>query len=398
MKKNRVCALAVLAALALATAVSATTWFDAEVDCPICGTSNTFQEIGSYGGYIYSWPSKYQFIFWPLTDRNVVYSCRKCRLTCLMWDFQEVPEEKHGAIGKALEKVAFEGDHKVYSDIPMTQRLDAAEKVYKVLGRDDEFWCKFYRVVGYHHQKAGDIATASDARRKALEIARKMLKSKENDGIRKELLLISGAMRHFLGDDDRALADFRAASKLKYRNASIPQENVEGLERYLTELLAEYIEAMEGAARSRSQPGIHRTVFEALKTGDAGRLDSVMAGKEELLAAMNGWKPGEGRDDPSWADITWGRALADVGRDKIVASFAEVRQKAEKKGFDWAGARLAGATVHDLALPYHNERTEPILRVFLTMESKGKSVCIRLDGCPDIGGKRKLAGTLSVVW
>jgi hypothetical protein len=75
-----------------------------------------------------------------------------------------------------------------------------------------------------------------------------------------------------------------------------------------------------------------------------------------------------------------------------------VRQKVQKKGFDWAGARPTGATAHELALPYHNERTEPILKVFLTMESKGNSVCICLDGCTDIGGKRKLAGTLGVVW
>ncbi len=44
-----------------------TTWADKEFVCPVCKTQNTFGVIMSYGTYIYQWPSKYQFIFWPMT-------------------------------------------------------------------------------------------------------------------------------------------------------------------------------------------------------------------------------------------------------------------------------------------------------------------------------------------
>ena len=55
-----------------------TTWVDKEVDCPVCETKNTFQTPASWGSYIYRWASKYQYIFWPTTHRNFIYTCSSC--------------------------------------------------------------------------------------------------------------------------------------------------------------------------------------------------------------------------------------------------------------------------------------------------------------------------------
>ena len=87
-----------------------------------------------------------------------------------------------------------------------------------MLGRDEEFWGHFYRVLGYHFEAEKKQAEADAARRKALGIAEKMLADGRREDARKELLLVSGAMRHFLRDDPGALKDFREALKLKYRN------------------------------------------------------------------------------------------------------------------------------------------------------------------------------------
>src|SRR5262245_56434861 len=85
MKKTIVYGLlALLFTLRVNTKVFATTWAPKEVNCPLCQTKNTFKEPMSWGSYIYSWPEKFQYIFWPLTDKPVLYCCKKCHLTAFM--------------------------------------------------------------------------------------------------------------------------------------------------------------------------------------------------------------------------------------------------------------------------------------------------------------------------
>ncbi|MHC5055392.1 MAG: hypothetical protein ACYTKD_11815 [Planctomycetota bacterium] len=381
--------------LAFPTGVRATTWADVEVTCPVCGEKNSFKEVRSYGSYIYAWPSKFQYVFWPLTHDNSVYSCRKCRLTCLMWDFRAVPAGKHDAVRKALEGVEFEGDHDKYTDIPVVARLEAAEKVYEVIGQDDEDRCRFLRLMGYHREEAGDLSGASAARRKALDLARRMLERKDAAGVRKELLVISGAMKHHLGDEAGALADFREAGKLRFENSAIEKRKDEGLDRYLGELLEEYARMVEEGAKALEKPGLHRAVFEALKAGDPEALESVTTAHEDIVTierlsdAVAGRPvyPSVVRSEASW------KAARDLQRT-VGRSFAKTRDEATNAGLDWAAARLAAATVHGLAWPYDPEHPEPVLDIVLTVKSGETIVRIRLDACPRIGGKRKLSRAL----
>jgi hypothetical protein len=220
-----------------------TTWAPKDFDCPMCKTKNTFMVIMSYGSYIYSWPSKFQYIFWPLTDKNVVYSCRSCRLSCLMWDFEKIPKDKFEKIREALKDAKLDANDD-YAEIPMSQRLAAAEKVYALLDRDEEFWCQFYRVQGYHLEREKKDEQAAAARKKALEIAVKLADQKENEGIRKRFLLISGSMKYFCKDVEGALKDLKAASALKYVDKEKKDES-DGLDGYLGEVLKEFVRKIE---------------------------------------------------------------------------------------------------------------------------------------------------------
>ena len=140
-------ALALL--LVLASNAIATTWLPTQVTCPVCGTVNEFQVPGSYGSYVYQEPSKLQYVFWPATTDKFLYTCKKCRLTAYMTDFDAIPPEKVPELAKMLEREAsIEGPLVPYFEIPMVARLPIAEKVYEVLGRDDTFWCEFRRVRG----------------------------------------------------------------------------------------------------------------------------------------------------------------------------------------------------------------------------------------------------------
>ena len=218
-------------------------WGGKEVECPICKQKNSFGIPTSYGSYIYHRPSKYQYVFWPLTDRHVLYSCKKCYLTCYMWDFRKIPHEKIKALQEMLHKVKIDRvgvDY--YTEIPMITRLKVAEKVYSFLDKDKLFWCRFYRTLAYHYDEDGQYKLATQARIKALRIIEDVLIGGKNIGIKKELLLISGAMRYFLDDIENARKDFKQALQLTYSDPTSTEKNNSDNNRYLTGLLLEYIQ------------------------------------------------------------------------------------------------------------------------------------------------------------
>lgn len=132
----------------------AITWFSKEFTCPIDNEKNTFLVVGSYGSYIYSYPSKYQWLFFPYTDSPTYYICKKCHLTTYMWDFDKLPKEKIPELSKLLADVEVSKNYKKqYTEIPVTERLEIMEKVYGVLNKDKYWWEQFYRVKGYHYGK-----------------------------------------------------------------------------------------------------------------------------------------------------------------------------------------------------------------------------------------------------
>jgi hypothetical protein len=243
---------AALAYGATARAAAVTTWFPQEFECPVCKTKNTFLVVGSYGSYIYQWPSKFELVFWPLTDSPTVYACKQCHVATFMWDFEGLPKEKHEELRKRLAAFKFEygparggyDKEAEYLRIPSTERLLAAEQTYQVLGRDDEFWCRFYRTLGHHYEGEKKQAQADEARRKALLLAERMLADKAREGSRKELLFITGAMRHFLRDAAGALKDFREAEQLKYSSKELGPEKSKNFDEYLSDLLRQYFELL----------------------------------------------------------------------------------------------------------------------------------------------------------
>ena len=226
--------------LTLPVGVHATTWFPKEHTCPICTHKSEYQEIGSYGSYIYHWPSKYQYVFWPLTDEPSIYCCQKCHFTTYMWDFDNIPENKIAPLKEYLATVKIDKEYEKYYDIPMITRLEIAENVYKILERDKEFWCQFYRVLGYHCNGEKNAVKAKAVRIKALNIAEEMLSDALYKGQEKEIFLIIAAMHHFTGEKDSALIYLDKASLFTYQNDKGEQSDVKGVDEYLTELIMQY--------------------------------------------------------------------------------------------------------------------------------------------------------------
>jgi hypothetical protein len=242
-KRPRRYSFALLLLLAVVSNAFATTWFPKDVTCPVCGTVNQFQVPGSYGSYVYQEPSKLQYVFWPATTDKFLYTCKQCRLTAYMGDFEAVPKDKVDELAKMLQKDAkIDGPLVPYFEIPMVSRLPIAEKVYEVLGRDDTFWCEFRRVQGFHLEAASRADGARAARLKALKIAEKLLK--QASSTRKETLVIAASMRKITGDTEGAKRDLREAKALTFESKALGAESSEGLNGYLDSLIEELLQAL----------------------------------------------------------------------------------------------------------------------------------------------------------
>lgn len=142
-----------------------------------------------------------------------------------------------------------------YLDIPTSQRLLVVEKIQRFLGQtDDHHWDHFYRVLGYHFDAEKKQAEADEARRKSLAIMERLLADKSNNGRRKELLYIAGAMRHFLRDDTAALKDFEEAKKVSYSDKDLKPEQNKNYDDYLSGLIKDYIEMLHKGKGPRENP------------------------------------------------------------------------------------------------------------------------------------------------
>jgi uncharacterized protein (DUF2225 family) len=236
-----VLAVVLLAALPLL----AITTVHEKVVCPICSTENDFLAYASWGSYVYQYPSKFQLVFWPDTWSATVYSCKKCHLSLFMWDFNEFPKEKIESTKKSLEGVKLSSGYKTYTDIPASEKLQIAERVYQGWNRDDEFWSHFYRVLGYHFAQEKKPEQAKEARLHALQITLRMLADSANEGRKKELLFLAASMHHFTGDNATALQELKTASALEYRDAKGDRERSKNYDAYLARLIKEFIPAIE---------------------------------------------------------------------------------------------------------------------------------------------------------
>jgi len=213
-----------------------TTWHKVEVKCLICGNMNQFQQVGSYGSYIYSWPEKFEYIFWPNTDSNCLYSCSKCKYSAFMWDFRKIGGDTLDLVKKNLKQLKLKVSG--YGD-KMTTKLESAEKIYNLYMKDADFWCKFYRVKGYHYSKASMPIKAQEDRLKALRIAEDMLKLDEYSYKQKELLLITSSMKYFTFQDSSAIQDINLGLTKKYNDPKAKEKDNKGLDDYLTTVLTQ---------------------------------------------------------------------------------------------------------------------------------------------------------------
>jgi hypothetical protein len=215
----------------LATSAFATTWAPSEVDDPIGkGKKCDVSEPMSSGSYIYSWPEKYDQVFWPLTDENGIWYCKGSGFTAFIGDFENITGDEKAAISQYLK------DHRKKGKIGIESKLALLEGIYALRRIDEEFKSKLPRIFARWYQNLGQIDKANEYRKKSLADIKEKLATELPEALKLEYLYVAANYSRLFGDvagSDQYLARLKAAA------AELKDKELEGYAGYLLELAGE---------------------------------------------------------------------------------------------------------------------------------------------------------------
>lgn len=168
------------------TSSFATTWHETEVFDPISGESTKVQSIGSYGSYIYGWPSKYDAVYWPLTSENYIWFNSTSGYAAFGHDFESITEEEKERVTKFL-KQNYDSENSPTTHI---DKLTWLAKVYEARGADPEFVIRYYCLLSYLTRN--DDEASSPYRQEALSRIIPHLATAKPSTYRAQLYLVAG--------------------------------------------------------------------------------------------------------------------------------------------------------------------------------------------------------------
>jgi len=199
--------LSALGVLIISGRVFATTWVPETVQDPISGTACSVHLIASYGSYIYSWPSKYDGVYWPHTDPNDIWFCAKSGYTSFANDFEELTPKETDRIREYLAKHYVQGD----GEVSALQRLALLETIYGLRDKDDAFWGWFKRVKAVQLE-----GLATRERMQAIPLLEKEVAALPPGFELVQKLYVLGDYYRLRGDDKRAVEYFDRSKAVKW--------------------------------------------------------------------------------------------------------------------------------------------------------------------------------------
>jgi len=194
----RALAWTVVGALCAAHDARATTWFDTAVTDPLAPEATcTVHEWGSYGSYVYGWPSKYDQVFWPYTDDKAIWYCGTSGFAAFVHDFELTPVES--------ERIAaFLKEHPAPGDAGSASRLKWLEAIYALRDKEPDFRLFLLRLFAYRYEELGDIELANSYRARALAAMQAALQGELREKTRLEYVYVCANYARKLGDPKRS--------------------------------------------------------------------------------------------------------------------------------------------------------------------------------------------------
>lgn len=205
-------AVTALTLLLIGEIALATTWAPSEKTDPMTGEKIPCKEIMSYGSYIYQWPSKYDLVFWPLTDENWICMNPSTGYAAFNNDFEKLSDAEKKSLASWL------GSHYTPGNSPMSYKKKLAwlEEVYSHRTMDDDFWCLFYRLMAYVLSE--DRKACMAYVKKAVPLLEKKLTSNPAGVKKLETLYLLGEYHRRLGENKKAREYFAQIKNVKYKD------------------------------------------------------------------------------------------------------------------------------------------------------------------------------------
>jgi tetratricopeptide (TPR) repeat protein len=201
-----------LVTLLLGGPTFATTWAPSEKTDPLTGEKVSAQEIMSYDSYIYNWPSKYDLVFWPLTDENWICLNPKNGYAAFNDDFERLSDEEKKVLTDWLAK-----NYKpAQPPTSHKEKLAWLEKVYGQRKMNDDFWCRFYRLMAYIDRD--DVNRSLAYVQKALPLLKRSLDQDPKGTDRLEVLYLLGEYHRRLGESKKAEEYFGQVKDVRYKD------------------------------------------------------------------------------------------------------------------------------------------------------------------------------------
>lgn len=140
----------ILAAWSLAGSALAITYMESREPDPFApGAKCTVQQLGSWGSYVYQYPSRFDMVFHPFVDEAMIWRCPRSGFVSHAADFESISQESPDRVAAWLK-----------ANPANLERLDAKalrdrmEAIYRERGMDDDFWSRFYRMRAYWAETA----------------------------------------------------------------------------------------------------------------------------------------------------------------------------------------------------------------------------------------------------
>ncbi|MCH7806345.1 MAG: hypothetical protein IH995_04290 [Proteobacteria bacterium] len=202
-----------IAYLALLPSAQATTFSFGKMDDPFSYGVCEKNEIVSYGSYIYRWDSKYDGIYWPVTDSYWLWGCPDSGFVAYPSDFENISDEERILIEAYLKEIYTPSG----GEMTFREKRTLIEGLYHVRGMGDEFWVWFYRVLAYWADTLdGDQEKALEYRAKALALIVKELEGFLSDDDKIKNLFLAGEYSRQMGNEDQMHFYFSQAKNFKW--------------------------------------------------------------------------------------------------------------------------------------------------------------------------------------
>lgn len=229
MTRSRLLA-AVFAMAVIPGIATAITWTESVQPDPLApGATCAVHEPMSSGSYIYQYPSKYDQIFWPLTDEKAIWFCPTSGFISFMMDFEKVTSNELRDI-----TVYLRANYMTGRALDLRGRLALLEATYALRETDSRFRIRLLRALAYYHERNLDNAAAARSyRRKALAAIRDELGKDLEHGLRLEYQFVAAAYEREFGNNAQSDRDLKA---LDADMAKTSDPELKGYVEYLTKL------------------------------------------------------------------------------------------------------------------------------------------------------------------